>query len=90
MAAASDTATFTLRVGSTGLIESHPESRERSQAPAATHRHAACSPSAVVTALQHFLVRHHRLVRVAWLLGLLLLAACQPDSNGGGDPGDGY
>lgn len=43
-----------------------------------------------MTILQHFLVRYHRLVRVAWLLGLLGLAACQPDSNGGGDPGDGY
>jgi hypothetical protein len=42
-----------------------------------------------MTSLQDVLVRHRRLVRVAWVIGLLVLAACQPDSNGGG-AGDGY
>ena len=41
--------------------------------------------------LQSLIVRHHRLLRAAWLVAVILLAACQPDTNGGADGGgDGY
>jgi len=42
-----------------------------------------------MTPLQRALLRHRRLVRAAWLIALLVLAACQPDSNGA-PGGDGY
>lgn len=40
--------------------------------------------------LQLFFVRHQRTLRAAWLVALLVLASCQPDSNGGDPGGDGY
>jgi hypothetical protein len=44
-----------------------------------------------MTHLQRALLHHPRLDRAACLVTLLVLAACQPDSNGGEAPGgDGY
>ena len=38
-----------------------------------------------MTYLELTLIRHRRLLRTAWLVALLALAACQPDTNGGGN-----
>lgn len=58
------------------------------KASAAGTAHAA---SRIVTALDRLLIRHWRWARAGWLLAVLLLAACQQDSNGGELPaGDGY
>jgi hypothetical protein len=43
-----------------------------------------------MTQLQFLIVRHRRLLRAAWLIAVLALVACQPDSGGGNGGGDGY
>jgi hypothetical protein len=44
-----------------------------------------------VTRLHYLLIGHRRWVQALWLVGMAVLGACQPDSNGGGAPGgDGY
>lgn len=57
------------------------------QATGPPRRGTATATMVHMTHLKEILVRHRRIAAAAWLIATLVMAACQPDGNGGGGPG---